>query len=180
MLFVIAALLYWPFPFARTLAFGFYLATGFSDWLDGYIARHCQMVSNFGRFMDALSDKILTLGLLILFLTLQILPPITLFVVLLMLGREFFVTGIRLLAISKSIVISAERSGKIKTIVQMVSIGAFICAEAIDYDFQFIPYSGALAMAMYYFGMLLFIVATFCVIESGIHYAMKYRNLFDG
>jgi CDP-diacylglycerol--glycerol-3-phosphate 3-phosphatidyltransferase len=179
LLFVIVVLLYCPFVFARTAAFIIYLLTGFSDWLDGYIARHCSIVSNFGRFMDALSDKILTLGLLIFFLTMGILPSIALFAVLLVLGREFFVTGLRLLAISKNIVISAERSGKIKTIIQMVAIGALICAEAIAHDFTFVPFSGTFALAMHMFGVILFIIATFCAVESGVRYATKYSSLLD-
>jgi CDP-diacylglycerol--glycerol-3-phosphate 3-phosphatidyltransferase len=184
-LFVIVLLLYVPFPGSRLLSFLLYLASGFSDWLDGYIARRSGSVSNFGKFMDALSDKILVLGLLIALLTLKIVPAYYLFPVLLILGREFFVTGIRLVAISRSVVIAAERSGKIKTIFQMVSVGAFICSEAIACDFRLlwptawlgcIPY---LAAAFYYFGYALFVLGTVCAIESGIRYTVKYRWLFS-
>jgi CDP-diacylglycerol--glycerol-3-phosphate 3-phosphatidyltransferase len=134
--------------------------------------------------MDALSDKILVLGLFITLLTLGILPTSYLFPILLVLGREFFVTGIRLIAASRNVVIAAERSGKIKTIFQMVSVGAFICSEAVLLDFPLlIPeswfiYTSFLSSALYYFGCTLFIIAVACAVESGIRYTIKYRWLF--
>lgn len=167
------------------LSFILYLITGFSDWLDGYLARRCGLVSNFGKFMDALSDKILVLGLLVTFLTLKIVPAYYVFPVLFILAREFFVTGIRLVAVSRNVVIAAEKSGKIKTIFQMVSVGSFICSEAIRFDLHLIwpdawlvciPY---LAAAFYYFGYTLFVVGAVCAIESGIRYTIKYRWLFS-
>jgi CDP-diacylglycerol--glycerol-3-phosphate 3-phosphatidyltransferase len=179
LLFVVAALLYAPFDYSRTLAFLLYLLTGLSDWLDGYIARRCEMVSNFGKFMDALSDKVLMMGLFVLLLTRGILPPPFLFPVLLVLGREFFVTGIRLVAASRSVVIAAERSGKIKTIVQMLSVGALICSEALRHDFHWLPFHGFLAAAMRQLGLLLFCVGVLCAVESGIRYAIKYRSVFN-
>jgi CDP-diacylglycerol--glycerol-3-phosphate 3-phosphatidyltransferase len=179
LLFVIALLLYAPFPGSCSLAFLLYLLTGFSDWLDGYVARRWAMVSNFGKFMDALTDKILMLGLFILFLTLRILPPPFLFPILLVLGREFFVTGIRLVAASRSVVVAAERSGKVKTIVQMVSVGALICAQAIGRDLRALPYHETAARTMHLFGLTLFLVAVVCAIESGIRYTVKYRFLFQ-
>jgi CDP-diacylglycerol--glycerol-3-phosphate 3-phosphatidyltransferase len=180
--FIIAALLYLPFPGSRSLAFVLYLLTGLSDWLDGYIARRCEIVSNFGKFMDALGDKILTLGLFFSLLALRILPVGFLFPILLILCREFFVTGIRLVASSRGIVIPAERSGKIKTIVQMVSIGAFICSQAIFFDLTFLSVRlrAAAAFPMYAFGLLLFAIALVCTVESGIRYTIKYRRIFDG
>jgi CDP-diacylglycerol--glycerol-3-phosphate 3-phosphatidyltransferase len=130
--------------------------------------------------MDALSDKILMLGLFILLLAEEIVPKFFLFPVLLVLGREFFVTGIRLVAASRSVVIAAERSGKLKTIVQMVSVGAFICSQALAHDFHWLPFHGALALALHWFGMVLFAVATYCALESGIRYTVKYRFIFNG
>ncbi|MDR1436365.1 MAG: CDP-diacylglycerol--glycerol-3-phosphate 3-phosphatidyltransferase [Puniceicoccales bacterium] len=180
LLFAVAILLYAPFPGSRTMAFILYLITGFSDWADGYVARRCAIVSNFGKFMDALSDKILTLGLFILFLTIGVLPPPFLFAVLVILGREFLITGLRLVAASRNVVIAAERSGKIKTIFQMVSIGALICAQSISFDFRRLPWSATLAVAMWYFGVALFAVAFYCAIESAVRYIVRYRFVFDG
>lgn len=179
LLFVIAFLLYVSFPGSRSLAFVLYLFSGLSDWADGYIARRYRMVSNFGKFMDALSDKILVLGLFIVLLTLQILPEYSLFLILLILGREFFVTGIRLVAASQNIIIAAEKSGKIKTIIQMFSVGALICSEALLFDFYWFPGALILANLLHIFGILLFIIGAICAIESGIRYTRKYRFIFD-
>ncbi|MDR1437483.1 MAG: CDP-diacylglycerol--glycerol-3-phosphate 3-phosphatidyltransferase [Puniceicoccales bacterium] len=185
LLFIIALLLYFPFVGSRSLAFLLYLASGFSDWLDGYIARRCDMVSNFGKFMDALSDKILMLGLFIVLLVIGILPSIFVFLILFVLGREFFVTGIRLVAASRNIIISAERSGKIKTIIQMISVGSLICSQAVFFDGRFLlpsrcaPCLAYLAFALLLFGYVLFLVAVVCAIESGIRYTKKYRFIFS-
>ncbi|MDR2664591.1 MAG: CDP-diacylglycerol--glycerol-3-phosphate 3-phosphatidyltransferase, partial [Puniceicoccales bacterium] len=165
LLFVIVGLLYSPFPGSRSLAFVLYLFTGFTDWLDGYVARRWDLVSNFGKFMDALSDKVLTLGLFIFFLTVGILPSPFLFAVLLILGREFLITGLRLVAASRDVVIAAERSGKIKTILQMVSIGALICAQAMAHDLRWIPQ--LFVKLMYWFGILLFCGGFYCTVDSG-------------
>jgi CDP-diacylglycerol--glycerol-3-phosphate 3-phosphatidyltransferase len=184
LLFVISFLLYFPFVGSRSLAFILYLLSGFSDWLDGYIARRCDMVSNFGKFMDALSDKILMLGLFIVLLTIGIIPSIFVFFILLVLGREFFVTGIRLVATSRNIIIAAERSGKIKTIIQMISVGALICSQAVYFDIRpLFPKICAtsftyLALALLIFGYVLFLIAVICAVESGIRYTIKYRFIF--
>ncbi|MDR0678979.1 MAG: CDP-diacylglycerol--glycerol-3-phosphate 3-phosphatidyltransferase [Puniceicoccales bacterium] len=175
LLFVIVGLLYAPFPGSRSLAFVLYLFTGFTDWLDGYVARRRAIVSNFGKFMDALSDKILTLGLFIFFLTDGTLPPLFLFAVLLMLGREFLVTGLRLVAASRNVVIAAEWSGKIKTILLMVSIGALICARAMSHDFQWIPQ--IFVQLMHWFGIFLFCAGFYCTVDSGVRYLIRHRSV---
>ena len=66
-LFVIAALTYWRFPFSYSLAFVVFVMAGLTDWLDGKIARDLGMISVFGQLMDALTDKILTVGLFVTF-----------------------------------------------------------------------------------------------------------------
>lgn len=178
-LFVIAALLYFPFPLSRTLAFLLFLLTGFSDWIDGYLARRRQIVSNFGKFMDALSDKILVLGLFIVFLVLDLLSRDAIFFVLLVLAREFFVTGIRLVAVTKDIIISAEQSGKIKTIFQLVSIGAIILEQALVYDFGGYGFSLSLANLFHSFGLILFYLSSVMALISGLKYTVKYRFVFN-
>lgn len=178
-LFIIATLLYFPFHLSRTLAFVLFLLTGFSDWVDGYLARRRQIVSNFGKFMDALSDKILVLGLFIVFLVLDLLTKDAIFFVLIVLAREFFVTGIRLVAVTKDIIISAEKSGKVKTIFQLVSIGAIILEQSLIYDFSFWNFSLLSAWLFHNFGLVLFYVSSLIALVSGIKYTIKYRFVFN-
>lgn len=178
MLFVVSALLYWPFPGARTLAFFIYLAVGLTDWLDGYIARRYAMVSNFGKFMDALSDKILVLGLFVLFLTTGTLPKIFVFLVLLLLGREFFITGLRLVAMSRNVVIAAEKSGKVKTLVQMVAIGSLIFAQMMGLEWNWFPFNSFFMLFFHLFGIALFLIGVYCALDSAVRYTRRYRYLF--
>jgi CDP-diacylglycerol--glycerol-3-phosphate 3-phosphatidyltransferase len=131
--------MYFRIPFGSTLCFLLYLVAALSDWLDGYLARRCDIVSTFGKFMDALADKVFMIGLFISILVLGILPRWALFLVLIIVGREFLVTGLRLVAASRGIVIVAERVGKVKTVMKIVAIGVFILWWAIVRDFRFFP-----------------------------------------
>jgi len=102
-----------------------FLAAAFTDYLDGYIARKHNIITNFGKFMDPLADKLLVFTILIVLLERNRFNAFGYsfgFVITLMLAREFIVTGIRLIAVSDNIVIAASNLGKIKTVTQMVLI----------------------------------------------------------
>ena len=90
-----------------------------TDFLDGYIARHYNQVSNFGKFMDPLADKLLVTAAMLIFVEWGIMPSWALMIVL---AREFAVTGLRLIAVECGRVIAAAMSGKIKTAATMVCI----------------------------------------------------------
>lgn len=103
----------------KILAFSVFMIASITDFFDGYIARKYNMVTDFGKLMDPLADKILVLGALILFVELQYIPS---WMVIVIISREFLVTGIRTLAASKGEVIPAGMSGKLKTTTQMIAI----------------------------------------------------------
>lgn len=105
MLFVIVGLLYVPLHGAATVAFVLFIIGAATDWLDGYIARKYDIVSNFGKIIDALTDKIYVVGLFVSLLALNFLPKGSIFLILLIIGREFIVTGLRLVAASKGIIL---------------------------------------------------------------------------
>ena len=100
--------LYWGFPGSRYVALGIYIVACLTDLLDGYIARHYNQVSDFGKFMDPLADKCLVMA--------------ALWVLAIVLLREFAVSGMRLVAVEKGRVIAAGWSGKVKTASTMVCI----------------------------------------------------------
>ena len=181
-LFLIAALLYWKFPFSNSLAFVVFVMAGLTDWLDGKIARDRDMISVFGQLMDALTDKILTVGLFITFLTVGLLPKWTMIMILFILSREFLITGLRLVAAAKNTVLPAERAGKIKTLFQIVSIGALILAPAVEFDWlPFTDYNLEwLVSTCYFVGLGLFTVATVMTVYSGSYYMIKYGDLYFG
>lgn len=100
-------------------ALGVYIAACISDFLDGYIARHYNQVSNFGKFMDPLADKMLVMAAMCFFVENGQMPG---WVVAIVLFREFAVSGLRLIAVEQNIVIAAAWSGKIKTASTMVCL----------------------------------------------------------
>ncbi|MGI6029368.1 MAG: CDP-diacylglycerol--glycerol-3-phosphate 3-phosphatidyltransferase [Candidatus Heteroscillospira sp.] len=90
-----------------------------TDFVDGYVARHYNQVSNFGKFVDPLADKLLVTAAMLIFVEWGLMPSWALMVVL---TREFAVTGLRLIAVESGRVIAAAMSGKIKTFATMVCI----------------------------------------------------------
>ena len=110
---------YWGFPGSTYVALGIYIVACLTDWLDGYIARHYNQVSDFGNFMDPLADKCLVVAALCWFVENGQMAGWVLAVVLL---REFAVSGMRLVAVEKGRVIAAGWSGKVKTASTMVCI----------------------------------------------------------
>ena len=109
-LFGIVGLLYAPFPGASTIAFILFVIGALTDWADGYFARKQGLVSNFGKLMDALTDKVFMVGLFIALLAMNVLQGWALPMLLLILSREFLITGLRLVAASSGIVLAAEKS----------------------------------------------------------------------
>ena len=135
-IFGVVALLYLPMTGASTMAFILFVIGAITDWADGYVARKQGLVSNFGKLMDALTDKVFMVGLFITMVVLGELPGLwSLFLLLLILSREFLITGLRLVAASSGIILAAEKSGKHKTVSQIVSAILLLLAIAIRKDF---------------------------------------------
>ena len=137
--FALTALFLWalfsPIPFNNTLALFFFCMAGFTDFLDGYIARRRGLVTNFGILMDPLADKIMTCSAFIAFVESSHSNPtapvkVAAWMVIIIVARELAITGLRLLAASKSIVLAAEKFGKHKTISQIVAIIALLVVDA--------------------------------------------------
>ncbi len=137
--FALTALFLWalfsPIPFNNTLALFFFCMAGFTDFLDGYIARRRGLVTNFGILMDPLADKIMTCSAFIAFVESSHLKPnapveVAAWMVVIIVARELAITGLRMLAASKSIVLAAEKFGKHKTISQIVAIIALLVVDA--------------------------------------------------
>lgn len=100
-------------------ALAVFILASLSDMLDGYVARHYNQITNFGKFMDPLADKVLVMAAMCFFVQVGRMPGWALAVVLL---REFGVSGLRLVAVEQGRVIAAAKSGKIKTAATMVCL----------------------------------------------------------
>ena len=112
-----------PFPGHYLWALGFFLLATITDYLDGVVARRYDLVTDFGKLMDPLVDKILTAAAFILLIPAQTLPA---WIVIVIISREFLITGLRVLANAKGQILPAERLGKHKTAWQMVTILYFL------------------------------------------------------
>lgn len=144
----------------------------FTDFLDGYIARKWNLITNFGKFMDPLADKLLVLTALIYLLErgrIQAFGFSLGFCVTIILAREFMVTGIRLLAVDNNVVIAASKLGKYKTVSQMLMI---IILLINSYPFVLIA-----DVAMDITSLAVITVATMLTLVSGIDYFVKNRGI---
>lgn len=131
-------------PVNDTLALVFFSLAGITDFLDGRIARQRNLITNFGILMDPLADKIMTCSAFIALIERHVLTPppvlqlgalsftpkVHAWMVVIIVARELAITGLRLLAASKNVVLAAERYGKHKTISQMVAIIALLVMDA--------------------------------------------------
>lgn len=111
------------------LSLGLFIIASLTDFVDGQIARKCNQVSDFGKFLDPLADKLLTIAAMTMFCEWGVFPAWALMIVL---TREFAVTGLRLVAVQKGTVIAAGWSGKVKTASTMVGLCAMMALPGID------------------------------------------------
>lgn len=117
-------------PYNNLIAVVIFSLACITDALDGYIARKHNLVSNFGKFMDPLADKLLVSSAFICFVEKGLLPA---WIVIIIISREFIISGFRLVAVDNGVVIAASIWGKFKTIVQMVMAILLI----VNFDFEF-------------------------------------------
>jgi CDP-diacylglycerol--glycerol-3-phosphate 3-phosphatidyltransferase len=116
---IFLVLLYWKFDGHMYAALAVFILASLTDWLDGYIARHYNQTTDFGKFMDPLADKVLVIAAMLWFVEVGLMPAWALLIVVF---REFAVSGMRLVAVDNGKVIAAGWSGKVKTASTMVCI----------------------------------------------------------
>lgn len=155
---VFLVLLYLPIPFHMAFALVIFILASVTDFIDGYIARHYNQVTDFGKFMDPLADKLLVMSALLWFVEAGRLPAWAMLVVV---AREFAVTALRLIAVERGRVIAAAWSGKIKTASTMVCICIMLVFHNLTLD--------VVCVAI--------ILAT--TIYSGIEYFVKNKDVID-
>lgn len=142
-----------------------------TDFFDGYLARKYNVISNFGKIMDPIADKVLMLSAFILFAVRGLFPWWT---VILILIREVGITAIRLWAMPKGIVLAAEKSGKIKTVLQMITV-IFVLIFLIMHEMNRF---GSL-MGFYYCLVAMMGTTVFITVSSGISFLRNNkRSLF--
>ena len=140
-----------------------------TDWLDGYLARRMGIVTVFGKFLDPIADKLIVMAALIMILPFDRVPA---WMVLVILGREMVITGLRAIASDEGIVIHASNLGKYKTIFQLVAIIGLLLHY--DYRWFFSVDHPLLVVNMHHVGMFYLWIATIITIWSGLDYLYKF------
>jgi CDP-diacylglycerol--glycerol-3-phosphate 3-phosphatidyltransferase len=159
----IIALLYFPTPTTCLLATIFFLVAILTDLADGFWARKYNQVTNFGKFLDPLADKILIASVLIMLVELNWVPA---WIAIIVIVRELLVTGLRAIAADKGQVIAADKYGKMKTIMQSVALVPLI------YHY---PFFGIDTAAV---GFLLLLVAVVLTLYSGWNYLYGFYRIW--
>lgn len=167
--FIIAMLV--QFPFHYLVAGCLFGIASVTDTLDGKIARSRNLVTDFGKFADPLADKILVLTALVCFLQVGLLGSFGAIPVIIVLFREFAVSGIRLVAASSGKVVAANIWGKIKTVSQMVGISVIFAMQVVLEVLNAMKVSiGFVSEVFYYIGNGLIWLSTVFTLISGIIY----------
>lgn len=135
-----------------------FIVASATDWIDGYYARKFNLVTNLGKFLDPLADKLLVSAALILLVEMGAAPA---WVVILIISREFAVTGLRLVAAGEGIVLAASQMGKLKTVLQIVAISALLLN---NFPFSYLGFP---------FASLMLYLALIITVVSGIEYFSK-------
>ncbi len=147
-----------------------YCAAAITDAIDGKIARSRNLITDFGKFLDPLADKILVMSALVAIMDRFEISAVA---VIIILAREFVVTSVRLLASHQNIVIAADNFGKIKTVMQLsYTIFMLTVATLIEFDIAIVPMEVLAAVAI--FGLWAVVLMT---VISGANYILKHKDL---
>ncbi len=159
-----------------------FIVAAITDYLDGHIARKYNLVSDFGKFLDPIADKLLNDGTMIFLLVPQayaleqrrdpLMLTILLFCVVTMIGRDLVVDGLRLIAVRKNIVIAANKYGKLKTVFQMIAIPMLLLN---DWPFSYFDGNWPQFLQI---SNIFFYIATIMSVISGVIYLVQNRKVF--
>ena len=149
-------------PYANIIALVIFLVAAITDFIDGYVARKYNMITDFGKFMDPLADKLLVTAALLVFVEQG---QMAAWIVFIILAREFMVTGLRTIAASKGVIMAAGWSGKVKTVIQFIMIATLLL---LNYPFSLIGFP---------MDKILIALAAIVTLGSGIEYVYKNAHV---
>lgn len=170
---------YQDLPYGSVIATLIFIIASVTDQLDGYIARSRNQVTNFGKFMDPLADKLLVTAALISLVELQLVPAWAAIVII---AREFAVSGLRTIAASEGLVIAASWWGKIKTVIQIIAIVLLLLQVNIINSpgiKELVAGSSFLRNFFIYVPDISLYLAVAITIISGVDYFRKNKNVIN-
>jgi len=153
-----------------------FIVAAFTDFLDGYLARRHDLITNFGKLMDPLADKVLMAAGFVMLCSLSLIPA---WVVVVILAREFLVTGLRLVASAEGVVLAAEGLGKYKTTFQLVTVIyflAYLASREPPFSFLAPVFTWPVIQTSHLGGILIW-TSLILTLLSGVSYAWKNRQL---
>jgi CDP-diacylglycerol--glycerol-3-phosphate 3-phosphatidyltransferase len=181
--FFVMALLLPRFPWGKTIAFWIFIAASITDWWDGWLARRSKLTTPFGILLDPLADKILTCAAFVCFVEIKTPKGTSLvaaWMAVIIIAREFLISGLRLLAAQKGVALPADLLGKQKTISQMVSIGFILLGLMLIEDWPALL-GDETSEVMQWFPVIVFwlmILTVLLTIISGVSYLIRGHRLF--
>ena len=143
-----------------------------TDMLDGHIARKHNLITDFGKLMDPLADKLLVTAAMVSLIAVDMVHAIP---VILILTREFLVTAIRQIAAQKGVILAADNWGKIKTVCQMF----WLCFGLLYLQLALLPIPQVIFSLVYYVYWILMLASLFFTVASGLNYFIKNKSLFS-
>ncbi len=141
-----------------------FVLASLTDWLDGFLARKYNLISNFGKVMDPLADKLIVTAVMLCLIKTGIFPV---WCAMIIIGRDFLVSGMRIIASKEDMNVAASMWGKVKTVIQMITFAvAILFGES-----SFLP--------LYYVTQAVIYISTLATLISGISYCYDYRKIFQ-
>lgn len=177
---ILIVLFFVEFEGHRLAAALVYFFACLTDFFDGYLARKNNLVTNFGKFIDPIADKmIIACSLVAICVTEPIVEPVGVYKIviavctMLILSRELMISVFRTIAADKRVVLAADMLGKIKTLVQMMALFALLPIA------DFVVWNELAGIVFFYGGFILLVLATILTVISGVHYIVKNRAVLE-
>ena len=157
---------YWVY-----IATGIFALASLTDFLDGYLARKNNLVTDMGKFLDPIADKILIAAAFFIILGYTLVPVAAgVIIVTLVIGREFAISALRSIAAGKNVIIAADKIGKLKTVSQIAAVIVLLPAAQLD---------ALIGIRIFYYtGFSLLIASALLAVISGVNYLYKNRKVF--
>lgn len=168
---VFVVLLVSPTPQSKLWAAGLFILASFTDWLDGYLARLYKAESILGTLLDPLADKVLVMAALVMLAASPSEPRVPAWMVVVLLAREFLVTGLRSLAAVQGNVVPASQWAKHKTAWTLIALSFLLIDEPYEIFGLMIHFHSA--------GLMFLWIAVLLSVSTGIDYAVRLRQVFN-
>lgn len=162
-------------PYGKIIAIAIFIVAAFTDMLDGHIARKYNLVTNLGKLLDPIADKLLVVSALLLVVVDYTIPrPYGVIVAIIIIGRELLISAFRQIAASKNFVMAADKLGKIKTITQDIALPLLFLISFLTNN---VSINSNVLFVIQIIGYILISIATLLTIISGANYLIKNKEV---